>query len=103
MSPNPYRKDTSIINNDETNKDDGAIEMSDFSMALLDEPCDPMIQEREQETPTATSRECKLAIIYRIRPWVTWLERGVTCPRIRTITIRKRTVNYNNNNKVTTR
>ena len=49
MSPNPYHKDTSIINNDETMYKGDGIEMSDFSMASLDEPCDPMIQEREQE------------------------------------------------------
>lgn len=48
MSPNPYYKDTSILNNDVTNKDD-EIEMSDFSIAAIDEPCDPMIQEREKE------------------------------------------------------
>ena len=42
VSPNPYHKSTSFVNNDEMNKAD-EIEMSMISNAALDEVCDAMI------------------------------------------------------------
>ena len=43
VPPNPYRKSSSILKNEDTGKNVGEIEMSEFSIAAIDEPYEPMI------------------------------------------------------------